>query len=125
MSGVNPRTVMQTKEQEYWEKRLKKLREEHQSIKEKLASVKKENRALQKALRFKNDLFHSIPNGIILIQGDVIVDVNEAALDQLGYGAGEMVGRDFFSFIDPKERVNVRNLLKQRLNVRISPRLFL
>ena len=105
---------MQTKEQEYWEKRLKKLREERQAIKEKLALIKKENKALQKALKFKNNLYQSIPIGIILIQDDAIIDVNEAALDQMGYGADEMIGRDFLSFVHPEEQIDVKNRLKKR-----------
>ncbi len=66
---------MQIKKQEYGENRLERLKAENRSIKEKLASKKRENNDLKKLLKNKNGLFNSIPAGIVLVQEGKILDI--------------------------------------------------
>ena len=83
------RGIMETGQQELWKRRLEKVKGENRSLREKLAALKKENKNLLKALRSNNKLFHSVPAGIVLVQQGKIIDMNEMALDQLGYRAEE------------------------------------
>ncbi len=115
---------MQIKKQEYWENRLDKLKAENRSIKEKLASIKRENNDLKKLLRNKDGLFNSIPAGIVLVQEGKILDINKVALDQLGYRADEIMGRDFLDFVHPDVKAYVGNLHKRRLSGKRAPRAY-
>lgn len=101
---------MQTGQQELWKKRLEKLQDEIRSLREKLTTLKKENHDLRKVLKNKNKVFHSIPAGIILVQQGKIIDINEVALDQLGYRAEEAVGSDFLDLVHPDSKAFLKNL---------------
>jgi PAS domain S-box-containing protein len=112
---------MQMKELEHWKKRLEKLKSQNKSTREQLAAVKEENKDLQKALRYRNELFHSIPDAVMLIQGEKIIDVNRMALAQLGYTPEEMIGREFLTFVHPTMRSFAGDLYKKRLTGRRVP----
>ena len=95
---------MQMKELEYWKRRLEKLKTQNLFIREKLGLIKDEKKDLQKALRYRNDLFHSIPDALILIQDEKVIDANHVALNHLGYKAEEMIGREILAFVHPAMR---------------------
>ncbi len=107
---------MQTGQQELWNKRLEKLQDEIRSLREKLTTLKKEHHDLRKALKNNNKLFHSIPAGIILVQQGKIIDINETALDQLGYRAEEAIGHDFLDLVHPDSKAFVKNLHNKRVS---------
>jgi len=109
------------KELEYCKKRLEKLRTQNQFTREKLGLVKKEKRDLQRALRYRSDLFHSIPVVLVLIQEEKVIDVNRIALNLLGYKAEEMIGRDILTFVHPPMRSVVGELHQKRLSGRKVP----
>lgn len=109
------------KELEYWKKRLEKLRAKNQSIRKKPVLMKKEKKDLQKALLYRNNMFHSIPDALILIQEEKIIDVNRIALDQLGYKAEEMIGSEIQAFVHPAMRSFAGNLHQKRLSGRRFP----
>ena len=109
---------MQMKELEYWKKRLEKLKTQNQFTREKLGLIKKDKKDLQKALRYRNDLFHSVPDALILIQEEKVIDVNRIALNQLGYKAEEMIGREILTFVHPAMRSFIGELHKKRLSER-------
>ena len=112
---------MQTKELEYWKKRLEKLKTQNQFIREKLGLVKEEKKGLQKTLRYRNELFNNIPNALILIQKEKIMDVNRMALNYLGYTAEEMIGREILTFVHSTMRSFVKDLHQKRLSGRRVP----
>jgi len=112
---------MQIKKQEYWENRLERLKAENRDIKEKQASLKRENNSLKKSLRNKNDLFNSIPAGIVLVQQGKILDINKVALDQMGYRADEILGRDFLDLVHPDVKAYVGNLYERRVSGKRAP----
>jgi PAS domain S-box-containing protein len=112
---------MQMKELEYWKKRLEKLKTQNQFIREKLGLVKEEKKDLQKALRYRNELFNNIPNALILIQEEKIKDVNRMALNYLGYKAEEMIGREILTFVHPTMRSFAKDLHQKRLSGRKGP----
>ena len=97
------------------EKRLERLKAGNRKLREKLAVLKKEHHDLEKSLRDRNRLFDAAPVGIVLIQQEKIVDINENALDGLGYSLEEVLGRKFLDFVDPKRKAYVRNLHRKRL----------
>jgi len=109
------------KELEYWKKRIEKLNALNQFSREKLSILKKEKKDLQKALRYRDDLFHSIPDALILIQEEKVVDINKMALDQLGYKAEEMIGREFLTFVHPTMRSFAGELHKKIFSGRKVP----
>lgn len=97
------------------EKKLEKLKAGNRRLRENLASLKKEHHELERSLRKRNRLFDAAPVGIVLIQEEKIVDINENALHGLGYSAEEVFGRKFLDFVDPKRKSYVRNLHRRRL----------
>jgi len=101
---------MQARQKELLEKRLQRLNAENQSLRERLALFKKENIDLKRSLRERDSLFHSTPAGIILIQKGKIVDINRELLDQFGYQAEEVIGRDFLDFVPLDFKAYVRGL---------------
>jgi PAS domain S-box-containing protein len=109
------------KDTEYWKKRIERLNTLNQSSREKLLILNKEKKELEKALRYRDDLFHAIPDALILVQEEKIVDINKMALDQLGYKADEMIGLEFQTFVHPVERSSTEDLQKKMFSGRKIP----
>ena len=95
--------------------RIERLRGENQELREKLATLKKESRSLQRALRDKSKLLTEFPGPMALIQGGEVILINDAALNQLGYTAEEILGRNFLDFIHPSSFEYVRDLHQRRI----------
>jgi PAS domain S-box-containing protein len=112
---------MQMKDLKYWKKRVERLDTLNQFSREKLSILKKEKKEFQRALRYRDDLFHSIPDALILIQEEKIVDINKMALDQLGYKAEEMIGLEFLTFVHPTMRSFAVDLQKKMFSGRKVP----
>ena len=101
---------MQVGQEASWKKMSEeRLKAENRSLREKLAALRQEKNDLQRSLRDNKKLFHSVPVGIILIQRGRIIDINETALDLLGYTATEVIDRDFLDFVSPDFNASVRN----------------
>ncbi len=115
---------MQKEQQGLWEKRVTRLKADIQSLREKLASLRRENNDLKKNLRNRNRVFHSIPAGIVLIQQGKIMDINQLALDQTGYEADEVMGQHFLDFVHPDLKVSVGDLHKRRISGKMVPELY-
>jgi PAS domain S-box-containing protein len=115
---------MQMKEIKYWKKRIEKLNALNQFSREKLSILKKDNKDLQRAIRYRDDLFHAIPDALILIQGEEIVDINKMALDQLGYKTEEMIGHEFLTFVHPAMKTFAGELQKKMFSGRKVPNRF-
>ena len=107
---------MQKGQRDYWRNRYEKLRAENRRLREKQATLKRENRDLQREMRNKSKLFHSIPAGILLVQQGKIVEINSGALEHLGYGPDEVIGRTFLDFVHR----DVKKFMKDLHNKRIS-----
>jgi len=107
--------------QDYWRRRFDKLKAENLSLKEKLGTLKRENRELQKVLRNKDRLFHGVPAGLVLVQEGRIAQINEVALDETGYTAEEVIGRSFLDFVHPDLKKSMRNMHKKRISGKKVP----
>jgi PAS domain S-box-containing protein len=81
-------------------------------MKEAIALLKKDNIILKITSRDRENIFHSTPVGIMLIQQGKIIDVNDTLLRRLGYQADEIKGRHFLSLIHASQKKEVRELYK-------------
>lgn len=106
---------MAIKDQAYWQKRQEKLQIENREVRGRLASLKKDYKKIERILRTQNYFFDAMPAGILLIQLEKIVAINETALTQLGYQLEECLGRAFLDFVHPKMVGAVKKLHKDRL----------
>ena len=95
------------------EKRLVRLKEQNKALKEAMALLKKENSLLKIATKDRENIFHSTPVGIMLIQQGKIMDVNDTLLKQLGYQTDEITGRHFLSLIHASQKREVREIHKK------------
>jgi PAS domain S-box-containing protein len=101
------------KNKENLEKRLIKLKEQNKALKEAIDFLKKENSFLKITSKDRENIFHSTPVGIMLIQQGKIMDVNDTLLSQLGYQADEITGRHFLSLIHASQKREVREIHKK------------
>ncbi|MFC1533546.1 ATP-binding protein [Thermodesulfobacteriota bacterium] len=101
MGTINPASL---------ETRIQKLKAENRSLRERLTSIKKENLIQEKSMRNRDIIFNSMAAGIVIIQQGKVMEMNEILLEQLGYGAEEVIGRDFMDFIRSDQRGYVRGL---------------
>ncbi|MDY7037369.1 MAG: ATP-binding protein [Thermodesulfobacteriota bacterium] len=106
---------------EYLMKRIEKLRAENRSLRLRLTSQKKEKNKELKSLKNKNRLLSVLPMGIVLIQDWKIIDINECVLDQSGYMAEELIGRNFIDFLHPTTKAFVQDLYKRRVSGKLVP----
>ena len=74
---MNFSDTMDRRQKEYLEQRIEKLKDENQSLRERVTSRKEENIQLHKQLKNRNRLFDSLPAGIILLQDEKIIDIND------------------------------------------------
>ena len=115
---------MQKEMREVFDKRVTRLKGDIQSLREKLASLRRENNDLKKTLRNRNRLFHSIPAGIVLIQHGKIMDINQLALDHLGFDQEDVIGRSFLDFVHPDQKAYLEELHKRRISRKVVPELY-
>ncbi len=102
--------IMQTDQKAVLEKRLRKLKEENQSLRDRMTSLKGENKELRRDLRIREGLFNLFPAGIILVQQGKIVQLNERLQEQLGYQTDKLPGRYLLELVHPDYKANVRKL---------------
>jgi PAS domain S-box-containing protein len=112
---------MKTGKQEFLEKKVQKLKAENQSLKEKIALLRRDLNNLQKSQKKIRKLFHSIPAGIVVAQQGKVIEINETALDQLGCSAEDVIGRDFLDFVHPDFKAFERDLYKKRISRKSVP----
>jgi PAS domain S-box-containing protein len=99
---------MGEKNSDYLETRIKKLKAENKSLRETTSLIKGEILKLKRVLRDRDRLFNSIPAGVMLMRNGKILETNELVLEQLGYRAEEVIGRDFLDFVHHDEAEYVR-----------------
>ncbi len=112
---------MQKSKQDYWRDRYEKVKAENQILREKLGTLKRETRDLQKVIKNNSKLFHSIPAGILLVQQGIIVDINRGALGHLGYAPEEVMGHNFLDFVHPEVKKNMKDLHNKRISGKRVP----
>jgi PAS domain S-box-containing protein len=95
---------MQLKNREPIEIKLQKARSENQSLRQKIAFYKRECKRYERSIKKRDLLFHFLPAGIVLIQQDKIIEINDTLLTQLGFGYEEVIGCDFLDFVHPDQR---------------------
>src|SRR4030042_4614003 len=101
---------MVKKNPDYLETRIKRLKAENKSLRETLLLLRKDILNLKRHLRDRDRLFNLIPAGVMLIRNGKILEINEQVLENLGYNAEEVIGRDFLDFIHQDEEEYVRRL---------------
>ncbi|HJX35041.1 MAG TPA: ATP-binding protein [Desulfatiglandales bacterium] len=101
---------MVKKNPDYLETRIKRLKAENKSLRETLLLLRKDILNLKRHLRDRDRLFNLIPAGVMLIRNGKILEINEQMLENLGYKAEEVIGRDFLDFIHQDEEEYVRRL---------------
>ncbi len=101
---------MVKKKLDHLETRIKRLKAENKSLRETSLLLKGDILKLKRHLRDRERLFNSIPAGVMLIRNGKILEMNEQILENLGYRAEEVIGRDFLDFIHQDEEEYVRRL---------------
>jgi PAS domain S-box-containing protein len=101
---------MGEKKSEDLQRRIERLKEENKSLRETAISLKGESLKLKRSLRDRDMLFDSLPDGAVLIRNRNILEMNKVLLEELGYQAEDVVGRDFLDFVLQEEAEYVRDL---------------
>ena len=99
-------------DKEVYEKRIEKMKEEIQSLKDRISVLKGENIHLNRELKEKNTLLSSLPSGMILIQKGKIKEVGGLLLDELGYDKEDLIGRNLSDFISHDQKKTIRDINK-------------
>ncbi len=90
--------------------RIERLKKENKSLRETARSLKAESLKLKRTLRDRDTLFDSLPDGAMLIRDRNILEMNKVLLEELGYEAEDVIGRDLLDFVLQEEMEHVRNL---------------
>ncbi len=101
---------MVKKKLDYLEAGIKRLKAENKSLRETSLLLRRDILKLKRHLRDRDRLFNLIPEGVMLIRNGKILEINEQMLENLGYKAEEVIGRDFLDFINQDEEEYVRKL---------------
>ena len=101
--------------------RLDRLKHENQTLKEKLAAVRKEKQVLEKQFRDNYNVFSEFPGAVALIQREKVVQINETALKQLGYQDIEVLGQVYYDFVHFDSREQERHLHQKRISGKPVP----
>jgi PAS domain S-box-containing protein len=100
------------------ERSQRKLVQSKSRLDNTLIELKKTNEALiESELKFRT-LIDNANDGIIIIQNYKITYANQITLDMVGFNADEIIGRNFFDFLDPLERDSVIAIHLNRLKTR-------
>ena len=106
---------MQVKNKESFERRLQKLEKDIQALRVRLARSRDENIQCERSLKKMDDIFHSLPSGVILLQQGRVLEINNTILQQLGYRAEDVTGRDFLDLIHPEQQAKWHRIsMRQR-----------
>jgi PAS domain S-box-containing protein len=111
---------MGEKKSEELQKRIEKLKEQNKSLRETAKSLKGEGLKLKRSLRDRDILFDSLPDGAVLIRNRNILEMNKVLLDELGYQAEDVIGRDFLDFVLQEEVEYVRDLHNMWISGKIA-----
>ena len=101
---------MVKKNLDYLETRIKRLKAENKSLRETSLLLKGDILKLKRHLRDRDRLFNLIPVGVMLIRNGMILEINKQMLENLGYRAEEVIGRDYLDFVHEDEEEYVRKL---------------
>lgn len=107
---------MNTEKQEKLKNRIERLKGENKTLKEKLASLKKEYRFVEKALRENRELFKNTPVALLLIQEGKIILANETARERLGFSEEEITGRNYLDLVHPDSFEYIRRIHRKMLS---------
>ena len=104
--------------------RIERLKGENKTLKEKLTSLKKDHRLVEKALREDRQLIHDIPVPLFLIREGKIIMTNETAQEWLGYKEKEILSRSFLDFVHPDSLESVSALYRKMIAGRSVPDMY-
>ncbi len=104
--------------------RLERLKGENKALKEKLTSLKKEHRLVEKALREGQQLLNNTPVALFLIQEGKIIMTNETAQEWLGYKEEEILSRSFLDFVHPDSLDYVSGLYRKMISGKSVPDMY-
>ena len=112
---------MQTKQLKKLQARFDNLKETTKRLRETLAVLKKEKRALEKALMETRTLLEELPGGVVLVQNEKIVMTNKTVQEKMGYSEEELLNRRFLDFVHPKDVEKIGSMHKKRLSGKHVP----
>jgi len=92
------------------EEKLARLQKTVQDYKEQLADLSRQNRELVQQNKDQELFLDHCPVGLVLIRQGRIMELNQTALEQMGYEKEEVRDRIFWDFVDPASK----NALKER-----------
>ena len=104
--------------------RLKRLENDKQKLKERLAALKKKNLGLEKELRVSSRLLNDVPGCVVLIQQEKVVFVNENTVKLSGYPIENILNRSFLEFIHPDNIEQIRIFHQKRISGKMAPDVF-
>lgn len=108
----------QYKTQKSW---VENLKGKNQTLRERLACLRKENQVLQKALKDSRRLLNDMPGAVVLVKEGKIIFTNQTAWKKLGYTQEEFLERHFINFVHPDSVEYVRNLHQRRISGKSVP----
>ena len=109
------------REQGYWRKRFEKLRDENQTLKKKMTAIRQTHRERLKSLQNREKLLDVLSFGLILVQQGKIIDINQRALDQFGYRAEEIKGRDLLELVPFHLKKHIKDLFLEGVSGKPIP----
>jgi len=104
--------------------RLEKLRNEQKALKKDLGSLRRYNQGLEKELKNRKALLEEFPAGMLLVQGERIIDLNRRVIQETGYARDEIIGRSFLELFHPRVRDQIRKYHKRRIAGKWAPELY-
>lgn len=115
---------MSAVQQGHLKNRIERLKGENKTLKEKLTSLKKEHRLIEKSLREGRQLIHDTPVPLFLIQDGKIIITNKPAQEWLGYKEEEILSRSFLDFVHPDSLESVSALYRKMIAGRSVPDMY-
>jgi PAS domain S-box-containing protein len=104
---------MDTRQHKALKSWVENLKGKNQTLRERLAALRKENQVLQKALRDSRKLLSDTPGAVVLVKEEKIVFTNKNAWKRLGYTQEEILGQHFLNFVHP-DSVGYVSIIHQR-----------
>ncbi|MBW1997763.1 MAG: PAS domain S-box protein [Deltaproteobacteria bacterium] len=104
--------------------RLERLTKEKKALKKDLGSLRRHNQELERELKNRGVLLEEFPAGMVLVQGERIIDLNRRVAHETGYAKDEIIGRSFLELFHPRVRDQIRKYHRRRIAGKWAPELY-
>lgn len=113
--------MMSAGQEKTLKKRIDRLKNENQKLRDKMATLRKDHQSLQRDLKNSRKFLNNIPGAVVLVRDGEVLFINETSLERLGYTKEEMLGRNFLDFIHPASREEIVEQYMKRLSGKPVP----